>query len=71
MERISPIPLIIGTSRKGFLGVPMAERDPVSQLTALVGVMKGAAVIRTHQPKMAVQFLEAAGKMQMLNKLGQ
>lgn len=71
VERLNPIPLMIGTSRKGFLRIPMDERDPVSQLTALVGVMKGAALVRTHQPKMAVQFLEAACKMQLLNKLGQ
>lgn len=69
-ERLDPIPLMVGTSRKGFLGVPMADRDPVSQLTALVGTIKGAALIRTHHPRMAVQFLEAARKMRLLGEAG-
>lgn len=59
VERFHPIPFLIGTSRKGFLGVPMAERDPVSQLTALVAATKGARLIRTHRVRMARQFLDA------------
>lgn len=65
-ERLNPIPLMVGTSRKGFLSVPMEDRDPLSQLTALIGVMKGARLIRTHQPKMARQFLDAAKRMELL-----
>ncbi len=66
VERLAPVPLMMGTSRKGFLGVPLDERAPLSELTALIGVTKGAALIRTHQPKMTRQFLDAAVKMQLL-----
>ncbi|HMR31312.1 MAG TPA: dihydropteroate synthase [Geminicoccaceae bacterium] len=61
-ERFHPIPLLVGTSRKGFLGVPMADRDPVSQLTALAAIGRGARFVRTHAPRMMCQFLDTAGK---------
>ena len=60
--RFRPIPLLVGTSRKGFLGVPLADRDPISQLTALAAVARGAAFVRTHAPRMMRQFLDVAGK---------
>jgi dihydropteroate synthase len=41
----------------------MAERDPLSQLTAVVGATRGAALIRTHDVRMARQFLDAALRM--------
>ena len=63
VTRLTPIPVLVGTSRKGFLGGRLAERDPVSQLTALVAVEKGAALIRTHEVRMAAQFLDAAERM--------
>lgn len=62
-QRLAPIPLMVGTSRKGFLGVPLAERDPLSQLTALVAATRGARYIRTHDARMMRQFLEAARHM--------
>jgi dihydropteroate synthase len=64
-RRLSPIPLLIGTSRKGFLGLPLAERDPVSQLTALKAVEKGAAIVRTHDVRMMRQFLDASRRIGM------
>jgi dihydropteroate synthase len=64
-ERLAPIPLMVGVSRKGFLGVPMAERDPVSQLAALLAVARGARWVRTHEPRMMRQFLEAWRRMGM------
>ena len=63
VTRLAPIPVLVGTSRKGFLGGRLAERDPVSQLTALVAAEKGAALIRTHEVRMAAQFLDAAQRM--------
>jgi dihydropteroate synthase len=63
VERLAPVPVLIGTSRKGFLGVPMAERDPLSQLTALAAVERGAALVRTHEPRMMRQFLDAAARL--------
>ena len=63
VARLTPIPVLVGTSRKGFFGVPLAERDPVSQLSALVAAEKGAALIRTHNVRMAAQFVAAAERM--------
>jgi dihydropteroate synthase len=63
VERLAPVPVMIGTSRKGFLGVPMAERDPVSQLTALAAVERGASLVRTHEPRMMRQFLDATARL--------
>ena len=65
-ERLKPMPLMVCTSRKGFLSVPMADRDPLSQFTALIGIMKGGRLLRTHRPRMAKQFLEAAAHMDLL-----
>ncbi len=65
VTRLAPIPVLIGISRKGFFGVPMAERDPLSQLTSLVAAEKGAALIRTHEVRMAAQFLDAAARMRL------
>ena len=45
--------------------MPIAERDPLSQLTSLVAVQKGAALIRTHHVRMAAQFVDAALKMRL------
>jgi dihydropteroate synthase len=61
--RFRPIPLLVGTSRKGFLGVPMQDRDPVSQLTALAAVARGALLVRTHAPRMMRQFLDISEKI--------
>ena len=63
VARLTPIPVLVGTSRKGFLGGRLAERDPISQFTALAAVEKGAAVIRTHDVRMAAEFLDAAERM--------
>lgn len=49
-------PFFIGTSRKGFLGGALEDRDALSQLTGLIAHTKGAHFIRTHNPKMAKQF---------------
>lgn len=59
IERFAPFPLLIGTSRKGFLGGPLSGRDPLSQLTALAAAEKGASVIRTHEPAMMRSFIDA------------
>jgi dihydropteroate synthase len=65
VARLAPIPVVVGISRKGFFGVPMAERDPLSQLTSLAAAQKGAAVIRTHDVRMAARFLDAAERMRL------
>ncbi len=62
-ERLAPFPLLVGVSQKGFLGVPMAERPPLSQLAALHALERGAALVRTHHPRMMRRFLDAAERM--------
>ena len=67
-ESFKQFPVMVGTSRKGFLGGQYPEgqlekRDPLSQYTALLAAEKGARLIRTHRPDMAVSFLEARDKI--------
>ncbi len=62
-ERLAPFPLLVGVSQKGFLGVPMAERPPLAQLAALHALERGAALVRTHHPRMMRRFLELADSM--------
>lgn len=60
------LPILIGTSRKGFLGVsntPMHDRDAVSQLTALGAYLNGATYLRTHNVLLAKHFLDAWKRM--------
>lgn len=64
-ERLAPVPLMIGTSRKGFLRLPLRDRDPVSQLTATVAAYRGAVLVRTHEVRMARQFLDAWSRMRL------
>lgn len=66
IELVRPFRAMVATSRKGFFGVPMAERDPLSQLTGLVAAMRGAGLIRTHDVRMASQFVEAGRRLELL-----
>ena len=63
--RLTPFPLVVGASRKGFLGGSLAERDPVSQYVSLVAAERGAALIRSHDVRLAAQFLGAAERMHL------
>ncbi len=54
---IPNLPLMVGTSRKGFLGGQLEERDPASALTATILSQKGAHLIRTHNPRLTKEFL--------------
>jgi dihydropteroate synthase len=48
-------PLLLGTSRKSFigaaLGLPVAERMEATGATCVVGIMKGASIVRVHDVK--------------------
>lgn len=55
---LAPFPVCIATSRKGFLGGNLSDRDAVSQLTALRAVNHGARMVRTHAPDMMRAFLD-------------
>lgn len=45
-------PILLGTSRKGFIGLtldlPVTERVEGTVATTVIGIMKGAAIIRVH-----------------------
>lgn len=63
VARLHPFPVVVGISRKGFLGGDLAERDALSQLLALEAVGKGAAIVRTHNVRLMRRFLETAGRL--------
>lgn len=65
VERFAPIPLMVAASRKGFLGGKLAERDPVSALTAAVAVARGAAWVRAHDVAMTGTFLDASDRLDL------
>ncbi len=69
VSSVQPFPVVVGTSRKGFLAtalnatpsnVAASERDPLSCLTALHAVQRGASFVRTHNVSMMRGFLDAA-----------
>lgn len=55
-------PVLIGTSRKAFLGrilgesVPPNERDPASGATVALAIQQGVAVVRVHNVAMTAQI---------------
>ena len=54
-----PAPLVVGTSRKGFLGtilggVPANERDAATLATTVHAFLNGAAVVRVHDARASV-----------------
>lgn len=63
VERFRPVRLMVGTSRKSFLGGAKAARDPMSQLTGVLAAHKGVAMMRTHDAAMARAFVDAARRL--------
>lgn len=63
---VAPFRVMIATSRKGFMPIRLADRDPISQLTSLIAVMRGASFIRTHNVAMARDFVTAGQKLGLL-----
>ncbi len=62
-RRFADFALLVGTSRKSFLGGELNARDPLSQLTGLAAHLEGADIIRTHNPAMAREFFCAWRKL--------
>jgi dihydropteroate synthase len=60
-------PVMIGVSRKGFLGGPLAGRDPISQLVAIAAIERGADVVRTHNVAMLRNFWETWQRVSVLS----
>ena len=59
------LPILVGISRKGFLGDsisrredPIQPRDPLSALCALKAALKGAQYIRTHNVHLTRRFID-------------
>ena len=54
-------PILVGTSRKGFLGRitgrPIAERQAASVASALAAAARGASIVRVHDVRMTVDAL--------------
>ena len=62
--QLRPHPVLVGISRKGFLGGESPEeKDALSQLAAVQAVNSGAACIRTHRPRLCRLFLDAANRL--------
>lgn len=64
----SPMPLLIGVSRKSFLGKllsdrPVDERLGGSVASALVAINKGAKIVRVHDVKETVDAIKVAGEL--------
>src|SRR5690606_14738106 len=56
------LPVVLGASRKSTLGWvtgrPVDDREPESLAAGLVGAMKGAAVLRVHEPGPMIRALQ-------------
>jgi dihydropteroate synthase len=56
-------PVLLGTSRKAFLGrilgdsVPAAERDPATGATVALAILQGVAAVRVHNVAMTTQIV--------------
>ena len=61
-------PLLVGTSRKGFLGAitgrPVGERSAASVASALAAVARGAIVVRVHDVGPTVDALKVWGALE-------
>ena len=65
-------PLMLGTSRKSFIGkildLPVAERLEGSLATAVIGVLKGAKILRVHDVKETARAIRIAWEISNLKK---
>jgi dihydropteroate synthase len=65
-------PLLLGTSRKSFIGkildLPVAERLEGSLATAVVGVMKGARILRVHDVQETCRAVKIASEILKVQK---
>lgn len=56
-QRFAQFPILLGTSRKGFLGGTVNDRETISQLTGMWGITQGAKIVRTHNVAMIKRLL--------------
>lgn len=59
-----PYPMLLGTSRKGFIGkildLPVTERMEGTGTTCVAGVLAGCTIVRVHDVKPIVRMCKMA-----------
>lgn len=69
IEAATGCPVLIGASRKSFLGVltgrPVEERKEASVLTAVAAIQHGAALVRVHDVQATVEALRLLGALDL------
>jgi len=73
--RVFDCPLLLGVSRKSFLGALGGETDPAARLpetliAGMAGVMRGASILRVHDVSAAVRGLKVARALDMVPSHG-
>ena len=75
IQAFPDLPLMIGTSRKSFLGkllagAPADERLPGTIATNVASIIKGAHIVRVHEVKTAVEAARVAEAIREVGYLG-
>lgn len=64
LRAIGPYPLLLGASRKSFIGnalsLPVGERDNATLATSVIAVQKGADILRVHAVEPTAQAVAVA-----------
>lgn len=67
LHAIGPYPLLLGASRKSFIGkafnLPVGDRDSATLASSVIAVLKGAAILRVHAVHPHVQAVATAERM--------
>ena len=68
IDRFTAFPMLVGTSRKSFIGkilggVPADERLSGSLVTAVISVWNGANIVRAHDVKATVEALKVVNEL--------
>ena len=75
IQAFPDLPLMIGTSRKSFLGkllggAPANERLPGTIASTVASIIKGAHIVRVHEVKTAVEAARVAEAIRQVGYLG-
>lgn len=67
LRAIGEYPLLLGASRKSFIGLglnlPVNDRDAATLASSVIGVLKGASILRVHAVHPHVQAVATAERM--------
>jgi dihydropteroate synthase len=64
VEAMGDVPVMIGTSRKSFIGGPVEEREEGTLASVVWALEGGAAMVRVHEVAPARQAVELLGAME-------